>query len=163
LEKAFTFSVELDPALAGRWVEEYHKLLSAEDDLIGTLTARGASQVLRLALLYTLLVRSQVIREKHLEAALAVFYYSVESVKLLFQGATGNDLADKLYKLLAAHGSMMTMQFYQHMQTKSVDLHATLEMMERNGLVRRQEQVSQSGKKGRPAAVWELASALKSN
>jgi len=51
---------------------------------------------MRLASLYALLDHSSLIRPEHLQAAIAVWDYSLASVRLTFGDAIGDPTADKI-------------------------------------------------------------------
>ena len=67
---------------------------------IGALTARGESIVLRLSLIDALLDIEKMILVRHLEAAIAIWKYNLDSVAMLFGDRSGNTLADRVYQLL---------------------------------------------------------------
>ena len=65
---------------AGRlWKDVYPKLSEGKPGLFGAVTSRGEAQVMRLAGLYAVLDRSQVIGVSHLRAALAAWKYCEDS------------------------------------------------------------------------------------
>ena len=120
--------------------------------MVGALTARGSSIVLRLSLLYVLLDKSNLILLPHLKAALAVWKYGVESVHLLFkEKSVGDSLAERCYELLGG-GPMVTKDFYSHVRSKGDDIQAALEQLQKNGLV--VKETIKTGKRGRPAEQW---------
>lgn len=141
----------MDRETQERWAEEYKELCKPKSGFVGELTARGSTHVLRLSLLYALVDRSEVISLPHLEAALAVWRYSEDSVRSLFGGSTGDALEDRLYALLGG-GPMMTSEFYDHVASKGVDINEALEKLEKNGLVKRVTE--RTGKPGRPPEKW---------
>ena len=69
---------------------------SEEEELSDHLLARAEAQVTRLALIYAALDRSLQVDLAHLQAALAVWNYCAESVRHIFQGQTGNPVADRI-------------------------------------------------------------------
>ena len=70
--------------------------------LCGAMTARAAPHVIRLSAIYALTESSPVVQLRHLKAALAVWDYSVRSVRYLFGESTGNAVADDILALLRA-------------------------------------------------------------
>jgi hypothetical protein len=84
------------------WSKIYPSLSAERPGLFGAITGRAEAQVVRLSGLYAVLDRSCVIRVRHLKAALAVWLYCEDSARYLFGDATGNPLADKIYRALRA-------------------------------------------------------------
>jgi hypothetical protein len=82
------------------WREIYEKLSDGDTGLFGAVTSRAEAQVVRLSCLYALLDRSGVVDQPHLEAALALWTYSEDSVRYLFGDALGDPLADQLLQEL---------------------------------------------------------------
>jgi hypothetical protein len=66
------------------WVSEYARLSSDRGGVLGAVTARSESQVLRLALICALMNESSTIKTFHLRAALAISRYCFDSAKFLF-------------------------------------------------------------------------------
>ena len=91
-----------------RWSEIYSDLDDREDDesLTGELTARGKPLVLRLALVYAVLANSRIIEPEHLDAALAVWQYSLGTVGHLFGKKLGHRDGDRLLTAIRATGGM---------------------------------------------------------
>jgi hypothetical protein len=76
------------------WDDHYESLVSRPPTLAGALTARAAPQVRRLALLYCLLDERDRIHGEHLRAALEVWRHSEDSVRIIFGGQLGEEVAD---------------------------------------------------------------------
>ena len=75
-------------------------LREAPNEMFRSLLARGTTHILRLAAVLALLDETTTVREDHLEAACAIWQYSVESVKVIWGSrAEHRDLA----RLVAAH------------------------------------------------------------
>jgi hypothetical protein len=134
------------------WKTVYSYLKSDKPGLQGAMLARGGAIVLRLSLIYALLDKSAVIEKHHLEAALAVWEYSEQSVRLLFSEKTGGSLSDKILTLLT-EGPMQTSEFYRHILKDAKEIQAALLYLESIGRVRKTK-LSPSGR-GRPAIRWE--------
>ncbi|GDY03683.1 hypothetical protein LBMAG49_30120 [Planctomycetota bacterium] len=92
--------VPLLDATRARWPDEYHRLAADRPGLFGALTSRAEAQVMRLALLYTLLDGKEAIDSKHLEAGLEVWRYCEDSVRYLFGDASGDATADRILDAL---------------------------------------------------------------
>jgi hypothetical protein len=69
-----------------KWGRAYGELSQAQAGQFGAATSRAEAQVIRLALLYALLDRTDHIEVEHLNAALAVWSYCRESARILFGG-----------------------------------------------------------------------------
>jgi Protein of unknown function (DUF3987) len=76
------------------WESVYPKLTADGFGLFGVITQRAAAQVLRVSMIYALTDRSSIITPPHLEAALALWEYSEESVKMIFEDMTGDANVD---------------------------------------------------------------------
>ncbi len=99
------------------------------------MTARGAPIVLRLSLIYALLDNAKQIGIPHLKAALALWDYSVQSVKALFGDAVGDKEADKLLEALRSckdgltRDEIRTDVFANHISSERLD--AVLDLLVR--------------------------------
>lgn len=82
------------------WAEVYESLSEGHPGLLGAVIARAEAQVTRLALIYTLLDCSPLIRREHLEAALAVWEYCGASAKFIFGDALGDPVAGQILEAL---------------------------------------------------------------
>ena len=82
------------------WRSVYASFDDTPGGLCGAMTARAAPHVIRLSGIYALTENSPVVKLRHLKAALAVWYYSVRSVRYLFGESTGNAVADDILGLL---------------------------------------------------------------
>jgi len=70
------------------WKRIYEELSEDAGGLVGAVTSRGEAQVIRLALIFSILDRSEYITVDHLRAAQAVWEYCEESATFIFGGAT---------------------------------------------------------------------------
>jgi hypothetical protein len=163
--------VPLADASLGRWEKEmYPALREDKPGLAGALVARGASMVLRLALIYYLLdspprrkpgllgrrcpPEIARIQPVHLDAALAVWDYCVASVEILFRTKAGTFLGDKILGLLDA-GPMTKDVLNDHLSPKQkAEAGGVLAGLEAAGLVRKA--IAKKPGAGRPATLWEL-------
>lgn len=113
-----------DPKCETLWAKMYPTLEEDIPGLTGAILGRGAAQVLRLSLVYSLLDPKEAkrqdpaIRIPHLLAALAIWDYCKASVFYIFGDAIGDPVADRLlrgikmgsqtdtdlYELLGKHG-----------------------------------------------------------
>ncbi len=96
--------VPFDSQARELWCALYDDLSRDRYGLLGALTSRAEAQTVRLALIYSILDRSPVIREDHLRAALACWRYAEASAGSVFGEALGDPLADRLLALLRDAG-----------------------------------------------------------
>lgn len=82
------------------WADIYRELSEGSTGLFGAVTSRAEAQVVRLSCLYALLDRSGLVDQPHLEAALALWKYSADSVRYIFGDALGDPPADELLQEL---------------------------------------------------------------
>jgi hypothetical protein len=86
------------------WQQQYATLSDDRFGLFGVITQRAVAQVLRLSMIYALMGHSSVIDLPHLKAALALWDYSEQSVKFIFQGMTGDTNVDLVVRCGKAYG-----------------------------------------------------------
>jgi hypothetical protein len=135
------------------WHTVYAKLSEGQPGLLGAATSRAEAQVMRIALIYTLLDCSPVIRQEHLRAGLAVWDYCENSARFLFGSALGDPTADEILRALRDRTEGMTRQdirdvFSRH--KSSAEIGRALASLAENGLARFQRE--DSG--GRPTERW---------
>lgn len=97
-----------DPAARELWRDVYPELSEGKAGIFGAMTSRAESQVMRLACAYALLDVSRVVRVEHLRAGLALWRYCEASVKHVFGTATGDPVADDIYRALRLRPDGMT-------------------------------------------------------
>lgn len=93
--------IRRDDRAAAAWEAVYPKLTADVHGMAGTLLARAAPQVMRLACLYALLDRSRAVRAADLCAALALWQFCETSVREIFGDALGDPTADKIVAAIA--------------------------------------------------------------
>jgi len=81
------------------WIEVYGPLSHGEEGLLGAATRRAAAHVVRLAAIYATLDCAEQITPPHLEAALAVWRYSLDSARWIFGDSIGDPTADEIWAL----------------------------------------------------------------
>ncbi len=89
--------LDFDPEARGRWIEVYGPLSRGEEGLLGAATRRAEAHVVRLAAIYATLDCSTEIGVPHLEAALAVWRYSLDSARWIFGDSLGDPTADEIW------------------------------------------------------------------
>src|SRR5262249_1603379 len=103
LERAVKFArsvkqMHRDASAEGLWEKVYPTLTEDRFGLFGVITQRAAPQVLRLSMIYALMDQSNDITLSHLEAALALWDYAEQSVKMIFEDMTGDSNVDLVVK-----------------------------------------------------------------
>ncbi len=160
LEIALRFAKNEGPLERSReagkmWHRVYPTLSEERPGPLGQVTSRAEAQVLRLAVLYAIIDRTDTIEAPHLRAALALWDYSVRSCKWIFGDTTGNADADLLLDTIKAAGkdgmsnSEVSALFSRN--RAATDIRKTLAMLVDFGLVRSEERRKSIG---RPAQVW---------
>ena len=122
--------------------------------LSGALCSRAEAHVLRLSMIYALLDKSNIIREKHLRAALEVWRYCEASVTYIFGNALGDFVADAIDRAMHDHGEMTRAEIsrlFSHNKS-APEIERALALLEQAGRIRRK---SMPKGKGRPIEIWE--------
>jgi hypothetical protein len=145
--------VKMDEGARAIWRAVYPELSEGLPGLFGAVISRAEAQVVRLSLLYALLDQADCIRAEHLQAALAVWEYAEASARYVFGSALGDPVADEILRALRTRPEGLTRSdisalFKRHKDT--VALGQALELLEREGLARREQQ--NTG--GRPVEIW---------
>jgi hypothetical protein len=133
--------IGLDDAARELWIAEYGRLSAAQPGVFGAVTARAEAQVLRLALIYTLLdgLADGVaeIGEPHLRAAMALWSYAEASARHIFGDALGDPTADRIIQALRQAGAagMTRTEINKHLggHIKSAELDRALSELVRHG------------------------------
>jgi hypothetical protein len=93
--------VHLSPGAEQAWEDSYGILATRPRyGLLGALTARAEAQIIRLALVYAVMDRSDLVTAAHLDAATALWDYAERSALYVFGNQTGNRWADLLRRHL---------------------------------------------------------------
>jgi hypothetical protein len=136
------------------WCEMYGEFTNPfRDPMVGLMTARGAPQAIRLAMIYAILDRSDLIDRPHLEAAMAITRYSEASVQHVFGSATGHPLADLLLKELIRNVNGLTrteLSAKLGRNRKAEEIDNALNLLEKNEKAHREEVPTA----GRPVERW---------
>ena len=135
------------------WHEVYPRLSEGRPGLFGAVISRAEAQVMRLALIYALLDRSEHISRSHLEAAWEIWRYAEDSARYIFGDAIGDPLADELLALLRANPQGLTRtEIREHFKRnrRSNQISRALGILQEHGLAR----CVQEETGGRPAERW---------
>jgi len=114
------------------WISAYPDLSEGQSGLVGAITSRAEAQVMRLAMIYALLDSSPVIKKVHLEAALALWWYSEASVRFIWGDSLGDPAADGLLRELRQKPEGMTrteVRDFFHRNKKSSETDRVLELL----------------------------------
>lgn len=103
-----TKRIVMDKGACELWAEVYPNLSQEHPGLAGCIVNRGEAQVMRLAMLYTLLDGQQVICDRHLTSALAFWKYCHESAMLIFGKHETDAVVDKVLSALQGGPQSMT-------------------------------------------------------
>jgi hypothetical protein len=146
-----------DEAARRLWHEVYEPLSEGRTGMIGAILGRSEAQVLRLSMIYALMDRSAVIRQEHLEAALALWEYSESAAQFIFGDSLGNPDADQILRnlrMIRPDGLSRTdiFELFRRNRNASIINRALATLIE-NGLVRCKRSASgMTG--GRPEETW---------
>jgi hypothetical protein len=138
------------------WREVYGPLSEGKPGLAGALLARSEAHVLRLAMQYALLDRSETIGAQHLLAALALWDYVERSIYFVYGDCLGDPVADELLRLLRSSPEGLTrndIMDYFRRNHSSDRIGRALGLLLQHKLARREKQET----KGRPAERWFAA------
>jgi hypothetical protein len=90
--------VRFSPEGEARWREVYGQLTRGHPGLFGAVTARGEARVIRIALIYAIMDKSDLIELPHIEAGLAVWDYCERSAKHIFGEMLGDSVANTILR-----------------------------------------------------------------
>jgi len=120
------------------WGDCYPDLAESRHGIAGTITARAAPYVLRLALVYCLFRKSESICVEDIESALTFWKYADQSANFIFDGLTVQDRKNQKILKCIGEGTKTTTEirkeaFSNHID--SVKLQALLEKLISDGIV----------------------------
>jgi hypothetical protein len=143
-----------DPEARERWIDVYGPLSRGEQGLLGAATRRAEAHVVRLAAIYATLDCSEQIAPPHLEAALAVWRYSLDSARWIFGDSLGDPTADEIWSAAKERPAGVTRTEVSDMfsrNKKRREIERALAVLEEAGRVRRE---TRAAERGRTAEVW---------
>lgn len=144
------------------WHREYRALEEAKPGLGGSMIARAAAHVLRLSMLYAICDGSAVIKLEHLEAALALWDYSVRSVQYIWGDQLGDPTADAILASIQASEDGMSRTAINHMLQRNktaTEIARSLDVLLRAQLI--VPDVIKSKGPGRPREVFRVKEQVK--
>jgi Protein of unknown function (DUF3987) len=152
-----TTLIRRDDNAEALWDAGYRGLSSEKPGLVGSITARGEAQAMRLACIYALLDKSPAVRAEHLEAALALWEYSEKCAHFIFGDSQGDPTVDRILAGLK-QGPMTETEirdlFSRH---NSAEVDRALSFIFNKGMAK--PEIEQTG--GRPRTIWKLCPAPK--
>jgi hypothetical protein len=149
-----------DPSAKAIWHREYERLTDGKAGLLGSMTARAAPLVLRLAGIYALSDpdnRHGVIAADHLAAALEVWDYCERSCLFIFGEKLGDETADDIYSALKANKDGLTLSELHDIFTRNrsaADINRALNVLSISGMAGKSIDPTNNG---RPAVRWHAA------
>ncbi|MEO7658011.1 MAG: DUF3987 domain-containing protein, partial [Pyrinomonadaceae bacterium] len=153
-----THELKRDDDAAIHWRKIYRRLSDGYSGLLGSVTSRATAQVMRIACVYALLDRSDVIRLVHLEAALALWQYCEDSAKYVFGVSTGDKLANEIQTALEERPDGMTKTAIfdlcgRNKTAREIDA-ALSTLLELGRVEKRLNQIP--GRQGRPTETYSI-------
>jgi bifunctional DNA primase/polymerase-like protein len=150
-----TEELQRSPKARKLWVEIYSELSAGSPGLLGAVTSRAEAQVIRLASIYALLECSNVIKEVHLRAALALWKYAEQSARFVFGDSLGDPVADQILRALRKSASGLTRTEIRDLfgrNRRADEIEPALASLAQCGLAR--PQADNEHGPGRPSEKW---------
>lgn len=150
-----TGEIKFDEEARSLWHAIYPRLSESVPGLLGSMTARSEAQVRRLATIYALLDRSQLVCEYHLRAGVEVWRYAEDSCRHIFGVATGDNVADSILTALRSNPTGLTRtEIIRDVfggNKGKVHIDRGLSLLEKNGLAKH---ITETPPEGRPIERW---------
>jgi Protein of unknown function (DUF3987) len=133
--------ITMTDAAAEAWEKNYASLSGDRPGLLGAVLGRAEAQVIRIALIYTLLDNTEQIDLSHLGAALAVWAFCEDSAAQIWGDMLGDDVADTILAALNTTGvaglgrTEISNLFSRHMPSGRITM--VLETLQRAGKAER--------------------------
>ncbi len=153
--------MQLSTAARAIYGARYEGLTTAADGILGSIMTRAAPQVIRLAMVYARLDRSEVIGADHLTAALAFWDFAHRSAAFIFGAsgtAAGNPVADKIERALTELGPTKRSYIYTNVFKRNLSaarMEAGFALLVKERRARRTLEHRPGG--GKPTEIWMLA------
>jgi hypothetical protein len=135
------------------WWQLYPQLTQPADGLLGQLTARAETHVIRLALIYALLDAQKTIGPEHLHAAVALWDYASRSAAWALGQATGDPLAEHIHAALTRSPDGLTRTQIRDLCRRNLPadrVEQALHALATAGRAHQQRTITG----GRPAELW---------
>ncbi len=136
------------------WGDAYRELTRDRRGALGAVTSRVEAQVLRLAMTYAMLDRKDCIELAHLEAALALGRYSIESSRRIFGETEPDPMAQRIVEALASGPKTQSQLIDLFQRNQPVArIGAVLADLQERGVI---ALAINKDTGGRPSRVWSL-------
>ena len=138
------------------YADVYAELTTDHPGLLGAATSRAEAQTLRLAMIYAQLDGAERIELSHLESALALWRYALDSAAHIFGNAELDPCAKRIIEFLSSGDKSQNdiMNLFGR-NKKAAELKEVLEELQERGRITLR---MMPRKHGRPAMVWSLGS-----
>lgn len=123
------------------WSKIYGDISEGEEGLVGSLTSRAEAYITRIASIYALLDKTTIIRPEHLLAAVAFWEYAERSVRYVFQGKSGDSVADIILDSLRGNTNGITRTEINKLfggNISSQRIKTSLEILEKQNLAKKE-------------------------
>jgi len=145
--------LEWDNETKPLWEQIYPELSEGKPGIVGSILARSETYVCRLCCLYALLDKSKTIKPEHLKAAIAIWDYCADSVRFIFQDATGSKLANGILNLLNSKlNGVSRTEIHSHFDNNcsKSEVDIALKLLKKQEFADFEEKTTG----GRPAEMW---------
>lgn len=95
------------------WGDVYDWLARDRGGVLDAITSRAEAQTRRIALIYAALDKSDTVRRRHLEAALAIWEYGEASAAFIFGGGSGDPKRDRLLQAIRQEPGLSKSDLHQ--------------------------------------------------
>lgn len=164
LHKAVEFAktvsqMRMDEQSIELWASSYEHLVGEgkRTGLFAEVTARATGHVIRLAMIYSLLNLSNVIRVHHLQAALECWRYAEDSTKYTFGNMTSDPISEKIFKALKSAENGLTQNQLRDLFSRNISasrIKTSLAELLDSGHVGFSKKQSDNPLGGRPHIIW---------
>ena len=147
-----------DRIAASKWTAIYDTLTEDRPSALGAVTSRAEAQVLRLALLYSLLdPHASMIGIQHLKAAVAVWQFCDESARYIFGQAETDPDANRIVEAIQERGEMTSTEinklFQGHVSSRRI--RDILQRLQAYGKLT--ARTAGGGRQGKAKTIWVKA------
>lgn len=141
------------------WKDNYEHLVGEgkRTGLFAEVTARATGHVIRLAMLYSILDFSSVIRPMHLLAALECWRYAEDSAKYVFGDMSSDPISEKIFSALKSSQNGLTQDQLYNLFSRNISssrIKTALTSLSDSGQIGFSKNQSDNPLGGRPRVVW---------